>query len=203
MSADDRHEALLDAAQVALDRIAEAVSDFAAALRAAVGTTGIIESPVSIDQAAARAFRERWDAAAVKARPFLPGEAPPPPTFVRLDPASFVDLGTVDAPTPFPASGGGTVCPVPGCEIDGSHLHKAWELAAAQGRLTPEAAAEWDGDAWLLFLQAHGIQQSEALDAVRARAESAGWSKPWSLAALAGRPQLCEVLLHLAEERKA
>jgi hypothetical protein len=121
-----------------------------------------------------------------------------PEAFARLDPASFVDLAGCE-----PTSGGGTVCPVPGCEIEGSHLHKAWELAAAQGRLTAEAVAEWDGDTWLLFLHAHGIQQSEALDAVRARAEAAGWAKPWSLSALAGRPQLCEVLLDLAKERKA
>jgi hypothetical protein len=133
-------------------------------------------------------------------------------TLTTFKPSSFVDMPTdppaqpravAPRPTDFTEPERGGPCPVPGCTTDGSHLHRAWELAEAQGRLTPEAASEWDHDTWLLFIHAHGIQQSEALDAVRARAEAAGWTKPWSLASLAGRPQLCEVLLDLAQERKA
>lgn len=92
-------------------------------------------------------------------------------------------------------------CPVPDCTTPGAHVHRPWELAEAQGRLTPEVAAEWSADTWRRFLTAYGVSQTEALHAVRQRAKKAGWSLPWSLGSIAGRPQLAEVLLTMAKSR--
>ncbi len=94
-----------------------------------------------------------------------------------------------------------TGCPMPGCTDQTSHVHPAWTLAEAQGRLTPEVAATWNAGVWRLFLGAHGISQWEAMTAVRERAKAAGWPLPWSLDSLAGRPQLAAVLLTMATNR--
>lgn len=92
-----------------------------------------------------------------------------------------------------------TTCPVPGCSIEGAHVHPAWEAAEARGLLTPEhTATYWTGDDWRRYLQAHGVGVGSALVAVRQHAEGHGWPPPWSLDAVRRRPQLAEVLLNLA-----